>query len=71
MTLILRKPSLTKETRSIDFRRAATLGQIPDSHRFVGACCFFWANDLGSATEESDAQTHVRGFYSPSHFFRL
>ena len=40
MTLILRKPSLTKETRSIDFRRAATLGQTPDSHRLWGMLFF-------------------------------
>ena len=38
MTLILHKPNLTKETRSIDFRRAATLGQTP--HRLWGMLFF-------------------------------
>jgi hypothetical protein len=38
--MTFRKPSLTKETRRIDFRRAATLGQIPDSHRLWGHVVF-------------------------------
>jgi len=40
MTLILHKPNLTKETRSIDFRRAASLGQTPGSHRLWGMLFF-------------------------------